>query len=116
MKSRFITDPQDPSDSFLDTAGNDFFTNYQPPIGGGNPPASAPALVAPTPALTSEAVQSEGAQSGPTSVVAVTSGSGITINLLFDAAAMAEIDRILAAAIKSPVGPEFMAPPEKVAA
>ena len=33
-----------------------------------------------------------------------------------DAAAMAEIDRILAAAIESPVGPEFMAPPEQVAA
>jgi aryl-alcohol dehydrogenase-like predicted oxidoreductase len=33
-----------------------------------------------------------------------------------DAAAMAEIDRILAANIESPAGPEFMAPPEKVAA
>jgi aryl-alcohol dehydrogenase-like predicted oxidoreductase len=33
-----------------------------------------------------------------------------------DAAAMAEIDRILAATIESPVGPEFMAPPEKAAA
>ncbi len=33
-----------------------------------------------------------------------------------DAAAMAEIDRILAAAIESPVGPEFMAPPEQAAA
>jgi len=33
-----------------------------------------------------------------------------------DAAAMAEIDRILAATIESPVGPELMAPPEKAAA
>jgi aryl-alcohol dehydrogenase-like predicted oxidoreductase len=33
-----------------------------------------------------------------------------------DAGAMAEIDRILAATIESPVGPEFMAPPERAAA
>jgi aryl-alcohol dehydrogenase-like predicted oxidoreductase len=33
-----------------------------------------------------------------------------------DAAAMAEIDKILAATIVNPVGPEFMAPPEKAAA
>jgi hypothetical protein len=41
-----------------------------------------------TPALTAEAVEASSAQSGPTSLVAFTSG-GITINLLFDAAAMA---------------------------
>jgi aryl-alcohol dehydrogenase-like predicted oxidoreductase len=33
-----------------------------------------------------------------------------------DAGAMAEIDRILTVTVTSPVGPEFMAPPEKVAA
>ncbi len=33
-----------------------------------------------------------------------------------DASAMAEIDRILATSITEPVGPEFMAPPERVAA
>ncbi|HVZ53598.1 MAG TPA: aldo/keto reductase [Pseudolabrys sp.] len=33
-----------------------------------------------------------------------------------DAAAMAEIDKILAANVKQPVGPEFMAPPEQAAA
>ena len=33
-----------------------------------------------------------------------------------DASAMTEIDRILAATIESPVGPEFMAPPERAAA
>jgi hypothetical protein len=33
-----------------------------------------------------------------------------------DAAAMAEIDRILAATVKDPGGPEFMAPPAQVTA
>jgi aryl-alcohol dehydrogenase-like predicted oxidoreductase len=33
-----------------------------------------------------------------------------------DAAGMAEIDKILAQTVKDPVGPEFMAPPEKAAA
>lgn len=33
-----------------------------------------------------------------------------------DASAMTEIDRILAATIESPIGPEFMAPPERAAA
>ena len=33
-----------------------------------------------------------------------------------DAAAMAEIDRILEQTIKDPVGPEFMAPPDRLAA
>jgi aryl-alcohol dehydrogenase-like predicted oxidoreductase len=33
-----------------------------------------------------------------------------------DEAAMAEIDRILASAVQNPVGPEFMAPPDKAAA
>jgi aryl-alcohol dehydrogenase-like predicted oxidoreductase len=33
-----------------------------------------------------------------------------------DAAALAEIDKILVATVKNPVGPEFMAPPVKVAA
>ena len=33
-----------------------------------------------------------------------------------DAAAMAEIDRILDATISDPVGPEFMAPPDRLAA
>jgi aryl-alcohol dehydrogenase-like predicted oxidoreductase len=33
-----------------------------------------------------------------------------------DAAGLSEIDRILSDAIKNPVGPEFMAPPERVAA
>jgi hypothetical protein len=33
-----------------------------------------------------------------------------------DAEAMAEIDRILRETIKDPVGPEFMAPPDREAA
>ena len=44
MKSKFITDPQDPSDSFLDTAGAEIYANFSPPAGqaSGKPPASAP--------------------------------------------------------------------------
>jgi aryl-alcohol dehydrogenase-like predicted oxidoreductase len=33
-----------------------------------------------------------------------------------DESAMAEIDRILQETVKDPVGPEFMAPPDRVAA
>src|SRR3984893_14869230 len=91
MKARFITDLQDTFDGFLNTAGAEFYTNFLPPsigTGGGNPLASAPVEILATPALAGEAVVSSSAQSGPTSPVALTSG-GITINLLFDAAAMA---------------------------
>src|SRR6202158_4084791 len=91
MRSRFITDQQDPADGFLNTAGAEFYTNFFPPSAGrsgGNPFASAPVEILATPALTSEAVESSSAQSGPTTLVALTSG-GIIINLLFDAAAMA---------------------------
>ena len=93
MRSRFITDPQDPFDSFLNTAWDEFHTNFfpAPPSNSGeNPSASTsePLEILATPALTSEAVQSSSAQSGPTTVTALTTG-GITINLLFDAAAMA---------------------------
>ena len=90
MKSRFITDPQDPSDGFLNTAGDEVYTNFFPWAGnsGRSPSASIPVEILAPPALTSEAVLSSSAQSGPTSVLAMTTG-GITINLLFDAAAMA---------------------------
>ncbi len=91
MKSKFITDPQDPSDGFLNSAGAEFYTNFFPLSSGnsgGNPPANAPVQILSTPVLTSEAVQSSSAQTGTTSVTTLTSG-GITINLLFDAAAMA---------------------------
>ena len=94
MKSKFITDPQDSSDGFLDTAGAEiyaglFHPSLSPPTQqSGNPPASTPVEIPSTPALTSEAVQSLSAQSGASSTLSMTSG-GITINLLFDAAAMA---------------------------
>ncbi len=98
MKSKFITDPQDPSDSFgfLDTAGAEVYSNFtsrgssfSPPAPQdvGSPPSGDPVEI-PSTALVSEAVQASGAQSGATTTLALTSG-GITINLLFDAAAMA---------------------------
>src|SRR5229473_1284916 len=88
MKSRFITDPQDPSDGFLDTV--EVYTNFSPAAdrGGGYPSGNAPVEILGTLALTSEAVQSSSAQIGSTSLVSMAAG-GITINLLFDAAAMA---------------------------
>ena len=90
MKSKFITDPQDPSDGFLNTAGAEVYTNFFPWAGNnaGSSFASIPVVILETPALTSEAALSSSAQSGPTSALAMSSG-GITINLLFDAAAMA---------------------------
>jgi hypothetical protein len=93
VRSKFITDPQDSSDGFLNPAWDEFYANLfpsPPNNSGGSPPASTPAppeILAP-PALPSEAVQSSGAQSGPATVTVLTTG-GITINLLFDAAAMA---------------------------
>src|SRR5437763_4957825 len=98
MKSKFINDPQDPFDSsgFLDTAGAAVYANFSSPATSfslpathdvGSPPISSTVEI-PSTALVSEAVQSSSAQSGPTSPVSLTSG-GITINLLFDAAAMA---------------------------
>ena len=90
MRSKFITDAEDPSDGFLNTAGAEIYTNFFPWAGnsGGEPPANIPVEILAPPALTSEAVLSSSAQSGPTSPLAMTTG-GITINLLFDAAAMA---------------------------
>src|SRR5260370_36392519 len=90
MKSRSMTDPQAPFDGFFDPAWAAVYTNFFPPArdSGGNPSASPPVEIFATPALTSEAVEASSAQSGSTSLVALTSG-GITINLLFDAAAMA---------------------------
>src|SRR4051812_30894036 len=56
--------------------------------GSETPFGNAQAKISSAPALTSEAVAALAAQSGPASAVAMTAG-GITINLLFDAAAMA---------------------------
>ena len=90
MKSRFAWDPLDPSDSFFDTAGAEFYGSFSPPAPHvvGNPPASSSVEIPSTPAITSEAVEAMSAQSGVTTVNSMTAG-GITINLLFDAAAMA---------------------------
>jgi hypothetical protein len=90
MKFRFTSDHQDPFDGLFDAADDEAFLNFLHPAenGAGNPPPSAHVKVPPTPALTSEAAQAQSAQSGATTAVAATSG-GITINLLFDAAAMA---------------------------
>jgi serralysin len=87
MRSRSITESPDSSRAFPDTAGAGYYS-FSPHRGGGNPPAGAPVEIPSTPALTSEAAESLAAQSGPTSTVSLVSG-GITINLLFDAAAMA---------------------------
>ena len=96
MRSKFSTDPQDLfGDGALDTTGDGHGLNFFPmpffPAAGhddGRLPGNNAVEIPLTPALTSEAVQASGAQSGATTVVAMTSG-GITINLLFDAAAMA---------------------------
>jgi hypothetical protein len=98
MRSGFVTDPNDPFDSFdssPDLAWSAIHTSLSPSAANsvghsdGTPSASAPAVeLPPTPVLTSEAAQAESAQNGATTAVAATS-AGITINLLFDAAAMA---------------------------
>ena len=89
MKSRFITDPQDSFDGFLNTAWAEPYTSFSLPApDSGKPPAGTPVESPSIPALTSEAVASSSAQGSPGSTIAMTAG-GITINLLFDAAAMA---------------------------
>jgi hypothetical protein len=89
MKSRFITDLQDFSDGFLNTAWAEAYTSFSLPApDSGNPPASTPVESPSIPALTSEAVASSSAQGSPSSTISMTAG-GITINLLFDAAACA---------------------------
>jgi serralysin len=90
MKSRLTTDPLDTPDGWLNTAWDEVYTHAMPSIANNGGGASAPVpVVPPTPTLPSESVEAESAQSGPTTVVAETSDSGITINLVFDAAAMA---------------------------
>jgi hypothetical protein len=90
MRSRFVIGPHDPSDNFLDPGWAEIDGNFSSAAGlnGWNPSASAPVKILVN-ALTNEAIQAESAQTGGTpTVVAATSG-GITINLLFDSAAMA---------------------------
>ncbi|SHL52954.1 Tryptophan-rich Synechocystis species C-terminal domain-containing protein [Bradyrhizobium lablabi] len=89
MRSRFVTDPHDPSDGLLDSAWDQIYVSFSTPSadGGWHRSASAPVAIPPT-ALTNEAIQAQSAQSGTFTLAAATSG-GITINLLFDSAAMA---------------------------
>jgi serralysin len=87
MRSRFLSDLQNPSDGSFNAAWDDPI--FLPAVTGSRaPPPSSTPLVFPTPAISEEAVQAQNAQSGSVTVVAQTSG-GITFNLLFDAAAMA---------------------------
>src|SRR5437868_12157437 len=89
MKSKFITDAQDAWDSFLNTSGAEFYGSFSNAAKADKESAASVLVEIPSaPTLVSEAVEAQGAQSGPTTIVAMTNG-GITINLLFDAAAMA---------------------------
>src|SRR5438270_9030806 len=88
MRSRFLAEAPDYSRASNDTVGPEFDMSNSPIRGAGNPPVNPSVEIPSTPALTAEAAISSAAQSGPTSTLAMTSG-GITINLLFDAAAMA---------------------------
>jgi serralysin len=88
MKHQFIPNLQNRSDSFFDAAGDQIDWNLLAATsnGPGNPPTHVP--VPPPLVLSSETIEAEAAQSGPVTATTVTSG-GITINLLYDAAAMA---------------------------
>jgi serralysin len=91
MKSNTLTDPLDTSDGLFNAAGDGIFVNLSPPAaaGGGSPfPNSVPVIVPEEAAQAETAVAASGS-GGAGSVVAETSGSGFTVNLLFDAAAMA---------------------------
>src|SRR5437868_2607673 len=89
MKSKFITDAQDAWDSFLNTSGAEFYGSFSNAAKADKESAASVVVEIPSlPTLVSEAVEALSAQSGPTTIVAMTTG-GITINLLFDAAAMA---------------------------
>src|ERR1700730_7765881 len=99
MKSRFLSDPLNPLID-LNTGGDD--SNFLPASfhlsagrGGGTAsvistsPAISPSLTPPLPAESVEAQASQNGSGGVGSVFAATSSSGFTINLMFDAAAMA---------------------------
>jgi serralysin len=101
MRSKFISDPQNSFESALDAA--DFVWIPLPLPGHGpasattgleTPATSAPLLVAPAlePTVPDETIEAQAALSnstGPGAVVTESTGTGMTINLEFDAAAMA---------------------------
>jgi VCBS repeat-containing protein len=98
MKSRFLSDPLNPLID-LNTGGDD--SNFLPASfhlsagrGGGTASVSTSPAISPslTPTLPAESVEAQASQNGSGgvgSVFAATSSSGFTINLMFDAAAMA---------------------------
>ena len=107
MKSKFIIDPQDPFGDGVNPAdggiNSSFFLGsfspgpFYPPAGHDGEGLSvgmSPSISSLTPTLPAESVEAQAAISdsgsgGTGSVVAETSSSGFTINLIFDAAAMA---------------------------
>jgi serralysin len=92
MKSPFISDLQDGFENHFSPAGSEVFTNFFPSGAIGFPFLSpfAPA----TPTLPAESFEAQAAvtqsgSGGAGSTVVITSSTGFTIDLIFDAAAMA---------------------------
>src|SRR5437879_9897525 len=84
MASKFLPDLQDPSDDpIFSVAGDAIYASFIPSAGDGDGKK-----ISPTSQFSSTGTTTTASQSVSGSTVAVTSG-GITINLLFDAAAMA---------------------------
>ncbi len=79
-------DPWDPSDNLWDSSAAFFLSQFQGPTPVVNPPPTP--VVLPAETYEAQAAVSSSGAGGPGSVVAETSG-GLTINLIFDAAAMA---------------------------
>jgi serralysin len=96
MKSRFISDLQDSFESPFNQGDGEVFTNFYPSagIGHGSHFSSLSPFIPQTPALPAESFEAEAAVTqsgtgGTGSAVAVTSSTGFTFDLIFDAAAMA---------------------------
>jgi len=97
MKPRFISDLQDTLDSQFGQAGSsNVLTNFfaASGVGYGSPFSSLSPFAAPTPTLPAESFQAQAAVSqssatGTGSTIFVTSSTGFTFDLIFDAAAMA---------------------------
>src|SRR6266403_4151350 len=90
MNFRFVRDLHAPDDGIFSTFGDEIYARVFLSAGnqGGNNVVNTVLGISPTPSLWSQGTSSTSTQTVPNSVVTVTSG-GITINLLFDAAAMA---------------------------
>jgi hypothetical protein len=67
MRSKFTTDPQDSWDGFLNTAGAEFYASFSNAAKADKESMASVFVEIPSaPALTSEAAESLGAQSGST--------------------------------------------------